>query len=69
MLVLSRKAGEEIVVNGCIRLRIVGIRGNRVKIGIDAPRGVAVLRAEIAGPDTPGSVSAPAPALEPLSCC
>ena len=68
MLVLSRKEHEEIVVNGCIRLRIVAIRGNRVQIGIDAPRGVVVLRAEIAGPDAAVRASAPAPPPEPACC-
>ena len=37
MLVLSRKVGEEIVINGEIRVSVVRVRGNRVQIGIHAP--------------------------------
>ena len=47
MLILSRKECEEIVIDGHIRLRIIRVQGNRVRIGIDAPEGVAVLRAEL----------------------
>ena len=47
MLVLSRKAGEEIVVNNTIRISIHKIQGGRVKIGIDAPEDVAIVRGEL----------------------
>jgi carbon storage regulator len=47
MLVLSRKKGEEIVINGNIRLMIIEVKGNQVKIGIAAPSDVAVDRAEV----------------------
>ena len=48
MLVLTRKAGEEIVIGGNIRLTVTQIGEGRVKIGIEAPRHVRVDRAEIA---------------------
>ena len=47
MLVLTRRAGEEIVIGGTIRLSVVAVRGNRVQIGIRAPRSVPVQRAEL----------------------
>ena len=47
MLVLSRKLGEEIVIAGSIRVKVVGIQGNRVKLGVDAPEEVTVHRQEI----------------------
>jgi carbon storage regulator len=47
MLVLSRKAGEEILIGGCIRVTVVGVNGNRVRIGIDAPRDLSINREEI----------------------
>ena len=47
MLVLSRKPGETIVVNDVIRVTIVEIRGDKVRLGIEAPKGVPVHREEI----------------------
>jgi carbon storage regulator len=47
MLVLTRKSNESIVIDGKIRVRIVAIRGQRVKLGIDAPAGVPVNRSEV----------------------
>ena len=48
MLVLTRKVGEEIVIDGNIRITITSVGGDRVKIGVTAPRDVSVNRAEIA---------------------
>lgn len=50
MLVLTRKAGEEIVVDGHIRIRIVTVQGNRIRIGVEAPSEVKVTRAELEEP-------------------
>jgi len=47
MLVLSRKAGEQIVINDTITVTIVEIRGDKVRIGIEAPADVAVHRQEV----------------------
>ena len=47
MLCLSRKKDEVICVGENIRIVIVEIRGDKVRIGIDAPAGVAVHRLEI----------------------
>jgi carbon storage regulator len=47
MLVLSRRSGEEIVINGNIRVSIVAIQGNKVRIGISAPPDVDVDRMEV----------------------
>lgn len=48
MLVLTRKAGEEIVIDGRMRICVVQIRGNRVRIGIEAPEDVRIQRQELA---------------------
>ncbi len=47
MLVLTRKIGEEIIIDGTIRVTIAGIKGDKVRIGIDAPPEVRVDRAEV----------------------
>lgn len=48
MLVLTRKAGEEILIGDNIRLTLVRIQGNRVRVGIEAPDSVRVVRGELA---------------------
>ncbi len=47
MLVLSRRLGEEIVIDGDIRLTVVALEGDRVRIGIAAPTSVTVDRKEV----------------------
>ncbi|HKB04878.1 MAG TPA: carbon storage regulator [Gemmataceae bacterium] len=47
MLVLSRKAGDEIIIDGHIRVTITAIKGDRVKVGVTAPPEVTVDRAEV----------------------
>lgn len=47
MLVLSRKEGERIVVDGQITITLIEIRGKKARIGINAPRHIPVHRQEI----------------------
>ncbi len=47
MLVLSRRPGEEIIIDGNIRVTVVSVKGDRVRIGIAAPGDVPVDRAEV----------------------
>lgn len=47
MLVLSRKVGEKIVINNNITLTVVAVDGHRVRLGIDAPGDVRVMRSEL----------------------
>ena len=47
MLVLSRKKNESVVINDNITIVIVEIRGDKVRLGIEAPKDVAVHRKEI----------------------
>ena len=48
MLVLSRKTDESILIDGRIVVTIVQIEGGRVRLGITAPREVAIRRSELA---------------------
>jgi carbon storage regulator CsrA len=47
MLVLTRKIDEEILIGGVIRLKVIAVRGNRVRLGLQAPREIEISRAEI----------------------
>lgn len=47
MLVLSRRAGETLVIGDDIRITILTISGNQVRIGISAPKEIAVDREEV----------------------
>ncbi|MBU1023853.1 carbon storage regulator CsrA [bacterium] len=47
MLVLSRKINEKILIGGNIEITIVDIKGDIVKVGINAPREVSILRGEL----------------------
>ena len=50
MLVLSRKPNQQIVIGGNIRVTVVGVRGNQVRLGIEAPDAVKVYREELCAP-------------------
>jgi carbon storage regulator len=47
MLVLTRKTGEKIVIGDDITITILDVRGDGIRIGIDAPRGIKIQREEV----------------------
>jgi len=47
MLILSRKVDEKVVIGDDIKISIIEIRGDQVRIGIDAPKKVKVFRQEV----------------------
>ena len=47
MLILSRKPGDAILIDGGIRIEVVAGEGGGVRLGIDAPREIAIVREEI----------------------
>jgi len=47
MLVLTRKKGESIIINGYIEVRVMEIGDGKVSIGIEAPRDVDIFRKEL----------------------
>ena len=47
MLVLTRKIDQTIVIGDIITVKILGVERNRVKVGIEAPKAVTVLRGEL----------------------
>ncbi len=47
MLILTRKAEQGIVIDGKVVVRLLSVEGERVKIGVEAPRSISVLREEL----------------------
>ncbi len=47
MLILTRKVGEALMVGDDVNITVLGVKGNQVRIGVSAPKEVAVHREEI----------------------
>ena len=47
MLLITRRTKESIIINGCIEVTIVEVRGGRVKLGFEYPEGNTVYRKEL----------------------
>jgi carbon storage regulator len=66
MLVLRRKVGESIILDGVISISVLAVEGERVKIGINAPPDITIVREELlkassSAPDVMEPESEPAP--------
>lgn len=64
MLILTRRAGETVMIGSDVKITVLGVKGNQVRIGISAPKDVAVHREEIfdriQSEQTPGNGAAAA---------
>ncbi|MDT8376696.1 MAG: carbon storage regulator CsrA [Mariprofundaceae bacterium] len=70
MLILTRKSGETITIGENIQIRVLGVKGGQVRIGIDAPREISVNREEVhtrAQAEDDTAVASPEAALAPES--
>ena len=47
MLILTRRISESIIVGDDVKITVLGVKGNQVRLGIDAPKDIAVHREEI----------------------
>ena len=47
MLILTRRVGETVMIGNDVTVTVLGVKGNQVRIGINAPKSVAVHREEI----------------------
>ena len=47
MLILTRRVGESVVIGDEVTVTVLGVKGNQVRLGVDAPREVSVHRQEI----------------------
>jgi carbon storage regulator len=70
MLVLSRKSNESILIGDNIRITVASIRGNHVRLGIEAPDSIRVLREELcqATDEAPGACEREASPAPPCGC-
>ena len=67
MLILARKTGESIKIGDNITLEVISVAGNTVKIGIEAPKEVGILRKELYDMIKNENISASAVNLSDLS--
>jgi carbon storage regulator len=47
MLILTRRVGETLIVGDEVSITVLGVKGNQVRVGVDAPRDISVHREEI----------------------
>ena len=52
MLVLSRKADESIVIDERITITVLEVRGNQIRLGIEAPKEISIMREELIDTET-----------------
>jgi carbon storage regulator len=66
MLVLARKASEAIKIGDDITVKVIAIRGGQVKIGIEAPSGIRIVRIEgQSAVHVEASIPGPGPGITP----
>jgi carbon storage regulator len=65
MLVLTRRVGETLVINGGIRVTVLAVNGGKVRLGFEAPPSVTVLREEVLQREAALRAGAPAPLVAP----
>jgi carbon storage regulator len=57
MLILTRRVNESLLIGDDVTVTILGVKGNQVRIGVDAPRDVSVQREELANRNEETSTS------------
>ena len=56
MLVLGRKVGESILLDGGIEIQVVKVQGSKIRLGVTAPKDIKVIRAELQGKERKDAV-------------
>ena len=52
MLILTRRLDESIIIDDDIKIKVLGIRGNQISIGIEAPEEIVIVREELLEEDS-----------------
>ena len=65
MLILTRRVGESVVIDGGITFTVLSVKGNQVSLGVDAPRHVTIHREEVHARIRASGEAADAPAGSP----
>ena len=63
MLILSRRVGESVIIGEDISITVLRVKGNQVRLGVNAPKSIAVQREEISErikPEVVGTTATPA---------
>ncbi len=59
MLILTRRSGETLMIGDDIQVTVLGVKGNQVRVGIEAPKTIPVIREELLTRDrNPASIPA-----------
>ena len=58
MLILSRRVGERVVIGEDISITVLRVKGNQVRLGVEAPKNIAVQREEVSDRSKPEVVTA-----------
>ena len=51
MLILTRRVGETVMIGDDIQVAVLGVKGNQVRVGIEAPTAINIVREELLKPD------------------
>ena len=53
MLIISRRCGESFIIGDDVKITVLSVKGNQIRIGIDAPKETTILREEVRDRRTP----------------
>ena len=55
MLIISRRCGESFIIGDDVKITVLSVKGNQIRIGIDAPKETTILREEVRDRRTPST--------------
>jgi carbon storage regulator len=55
MLIISRRCGESFIIGDDVKITVLSVKGNQIRVGIDAPKETTILREEVRDRRTPST--------------